>query len=99
MNQLRGTTKLKTENNVTSIDISADLPFLNINDFSAKLGIAVENSFGIGDFSLPDMGQENVTDLNAASDEELKNLEIEIMASFGAFYLNNRYIFDALFGQ
>ena len=91
--------KLKTENNVTSIDISADLPFLNINDFSAKLGIAVENSFGIGDFSLPDMGQENVTDLNAASDEELKNLEIEIMASFGAFYLNNRYIFDALFGQ
>lgn len=91
--------KLRTVNNVTSIDISADLPFLNINGFSARLDIADEDSLDIGDFSLPDMGRENVTDLNAASDEEMKNLEMEVMASFGAFYLNNKYIFDALFGQ
>ncbi len=91
--------KLKTENNVTNITISADLPFLNIYDFSAQLGIAAENSLGISDFSLPDMGKENVIDLNAVSDGELKNLEFEVMASFGAFYLNNKYIFDALLGQ
>ncbi|NLK88049.1 MAG: hypothetical protein GX279_11250 [Clostridiaceae bacterium] len=94
-----GNKKLKTSNNVTSIDISADLPFLNINDFSARLDIADEDSFDIADFSLPDMERENVADLNAVSDEELKDLEMEVMASFGAFYLNNRYIFDALFGQ
>jgi hypothetical protein len=91
--------KLKTTNNVTSIDVSADLPFLNINDFSVSLDIANEGSLDIGDFSLPDMGRENVTDLNAVSDEEMKNLEVEVMASFGAFYFNNKYIFDALFGQ
>lgn len=91
--------KMKTANSVTSINISADLPFLNINDFSAQLNIADEDSFELGDFSLPDMKKENVTDLGAASDEDLKNLEMEVMASFGAFYLNNRYIFDALFSQ
>lgn len=91
--------KQKTTNSVTSIDISADLPFLNINDFSARLDIKDEDSFDIGDFPLPDMGRENVMDLGTASDEDLNRLEMEVMASFGAFYLNNKYIFDAFFGQ
>jgi hypothetical protein len=91
--------KLNTVNNVTSIDISADLPFLDITGFSAHMDIADEDSLDIGDFSLPDMGKEKVTDLNAVSDSGLKTLETEVMASFGAFYLSNKYIFDALLGQ
>ncbi len=91
--------KLNTSNNTTNISFNADLPFLGVNDFSARLDISDEDSFGIEDFSLPDMNNEAVTDLYKASDDELENLQMEVMASFGAFYLNNKYIFDALLGQ
>ena len=91
--------KLNTSNNTTNISFTADLPFLEINDFSAQLDIADEDSFGIEDFSLPDMNSGDVTDLYKASDDELEKLKVEVMASFGAFYLNNKYIFDAFLGQ
>lgn len=38
-------------------------------------------------------------DLNAATQQDLDKIEMEIMASFGAFYLNNKPIFDAILGQ
>ena len=78
--------------------MDADLPFLGISGFSAAMDIADEDVFGIEEFSLPDFGESAVMDLYAASDEDIDMLEIEIMASFGTFYLENRYIFDALLG-
>jgi|LSQX01.3.fsa_nt_gb hypothetical protein len=91
--------KLNTSNYTTGITFNADLPFLGINDFSAQLNIANEDSLGIDNFSLPDMRREVVTDLYIASDKELEDLETEVMLSFGSFYLNNKYIFDALLGS
>jgi len=90
--------KLNKSNSTTDIKVDADLPFLGINGFSASAGIANEDSFGIDDFQLPDFEKAVVTDIYAASDEDLEKLEMEIMASFGVFYLNNKYIFDALLG-
>lgn len=90
--------KLKKNNSTTEIKVDADLPFLGISGFSAAMDIADEDVFGIEEFSLPDFGESAVMDLYAASDEDIDMLEIEIMASFGTFYLENRYIFDALLG-
>ncbi len=90
--------KLNKSNSSMEIKLAADLPFLGIENFSAAIGIADEGTFAIEDFSLPEFDQEVVTDLYTASDAEINKLEMEIMASFGAFYLNNRYIFDALLG-
>lgn len=90
--------KLNKTNSTTEIDVDADLPFLGINGLSAAMSIAGEDVFGIDDFSLPDFDSAAVMDLYAASDEDMDKLEMEIMASFGTFYLNNKYIFDALLG-
>lgn len=90
--------KLNKSNRTTEITLDADLPFLGISGFSAAMSIAVEDSFGIEDFSLPDPDESAVMDLYTASGEDLDKLEKDIMASFGSFYLNNKYIFDALLG-
>jgi len=90
--------KLNKSNRTTEITLDADLPFLGISGFSATMSIAVEDSFGIEDFSLPDPDESAVMDLYTASGEDLDKLEKDIMASFGSFYLNNKYIFDALLG-
>lgn len=90
--------KLKKNNSTTEIKVDADLPFLGVSGFSAAMSIAGEDVFGIDAFSLPDFGEAAVMDLYAASDEDIDMLEIEIMMSFGIFYLENQYIFDALLG-
>ena len=90
--------KLNKTNSTTEIDVDADLPFLGINGLSAAMSIAGEDVFGIDDFSLPDFDSAAVMDLYAASDEDIDKLEMDIMASFGTFYLSNKYIFDALLG-
>lgn len=90
--------KQNKTNSTTGIRVDADLPFLGISGLSATMDIADEDVFGIEGFSLPDFGKEAVMDLYAASDEDMDRLEMEIMASFGTFYLNNKHIFDALLG-
>lgn len=90
--------KQNKTNSTTGIKVDADLPFLGISGLSASMSIADEDVFGIDEFSLPDFSKEAVMDLYAASDSDIDKLGFEIMASFGTFYLNNKYIFDALLG-
>ena len=91
--------KLKSRNNTSEFKFKADIPFLGINDFSGILNVAAESRFGIEPFTLPEVSRSSVMDLNAATQQDLNKIEMEIMASFGAFYLNNKAIFDAFLGQ
>lgn len=91
--------KLNSRNSTSEIRFKADLPFLGIHSFSGVLNLAGEDRFAIEPFTLPDVQQSSVMDLNAATQKDLDRIEMEIMASFGAFYLNNKPIFDAFFGQ
>jgi len=91
--------KLNSKNNTSQIRFMADLPFLGIHSFSGVLNLAGEDRFAIEPFSLPDVRQSGIMDLNAATQKDLDRIEMEIMASFGAFYLNNKQIFDAFLGQ
>lgn len=91
--------KLNSRNNTSKLRLKADIPFLGINDFSGILNLATENRFDIEPFTLPEVSRSSVMDLNAATQQDLDKIEMEIMASFGAFYLNNKAIFDAFLGQ
>lgn len=91
--------KLSSRNDVSKISVKADLPFLGVNDFSGVLNLTREDRFGIEPFNLPEVSRSSVVDLNAATQQDLDKIEMEIMASFGAFYLNNKPIFDAILGQ
>jgi len=91
--------KLNSRNNTSQIRFKADLPFLGIHSFSGVLNLAGEDRFGIEPFTLPDVQHSSIVDLNAATQKDLERIEMEIMASFGTFYLNNKQIFDAFLGQ
>ncbi len=91
--------KLRSRNSTSEIRFKADLPFLGIHSFSGVLNLAGEDRFAIEPFALPAVQPSSVMDLNAATQNDLDMIEMEIMASFGAFYLNNKQIFDAFLGQ
>ncbi len=91
--------KLNSRNSASEIRFRADLPFLGIHSFSGVLNLAGEDRFSIEPFTLPNVQQSSIMDLNAATQKDLDRIEMEIMASFGAFYLNNKQIFDAFLGQ
>lgn len=91
--------KLNTEDSTTKITVRADLPSFGIKDLSAEVNLAREDSLGIEPFTLPDLQQKQVADLNAASGKELERIKMEAAASFGSFYLTNKPVFDALLGQ
>jgi hypothetical protein len=90
--------KLSTSNSTTKISINANLPAFDIKNLSAVINLTGEDRLGIEPFTLPEVEQSNITDLNAA-DMDLDRLEMEIMASFGSFYLTNKTVFDAILGQ
>lgn len=91
--------KLNSRNRILNITVNADIPFLDIHNYSAALNITGEDRFGTEAFTLPDVQKLDVFDLNAATGKDLDRLEAEIMASFGTFYLNNKPLFDAFLGQ
>jgi hypothetical protein len=91
--------KLGTVNSTTSISVKADLPSFSIKDLSANINIAREDVLGIDPFVLPAIRKDEVTNLINAEDSEINKVEMQIMASFGAFYINNKPIFDAILEQ
>jgi len=91
--------KLNSRNSISKLSFYADLPFLGINNFSGVINLAGEDRFGIEPFELPEISQDRVTDLIAATQDDLNRIEMEIFASFGAFYLNNKPFFDAFIGK
>ncbi len=91
--------KLNTANITTRLSAQADLPFFGIKDMSAVVNLAREDRLGIELPALPDVQQSVVIDLNAASGKELDLIEMEMMSYFGTFYLTNKPVFDAIFGQ
>jgi len=90
--------KLSKINRTVDIKLDADIPYLENGDFSGSLRLVNEDSLSIEEFSLPDFKQASVTDISEASDSDLEKIRMEIMASFGVFYLNNKDIIDALLG-
>ena len=88
--------KLNTTNHTTKITVQADLPSFGIKDLSAVVNLAGEDRVGIEHFTLPEVQQGAVTDLNTATENDLERIEMEVMASFGSFYLTNKPIFDAI---
>lgn len=91
--------KLNSTNYTSKINIGVNLPFQDINNFSATLYLAGEDRFGTGAPKLPELIQESVTDLNAATRKDLDRIKIEALASFGELYLSNKALFDSFLGQ
>jgi hypothetical protein len=91
--------KMSTLNSKTTLSVQADLPTFGIQDLDAVLDIKGEDTINIDGFTMPDMTNKDVTDLNSATDSELDRLQKEIIASFGGFYFTNKPIFDAILNQ
>lgn len=91
--------KLNTANSTTKITVQANLPSFGIKDLSAVVNMAGEDRLGIEPFTLPDVQKTAVTDLNAATEKDLDRIEMEMLSSFGTFYLANKSVFDAILGQ
>ena len=91
--------KLNTTNSTTRISVNANLPSFGIKDLSAVVNLAGEDRLDIEPFTLPEVQQSDITDLNAATDKDLDRIKMEMMASFGTFYLTNKPVFDAILGQ
>lgn len=91
--------KLNTKSQTVKLSIKADLPTFGIKNLSAVINLAGEDKLGIKPIVLPDVQQDKITDLNAASDAELGRVEQEILASFGTFYFTNKPVFDAILGK
>ena len=91
--------KLKTRNQTTAFTINADLPDFGITGFSAVLNLAREDKLEMEAFMLPEVAAASVVDLNTATDQELNRVMEEIMGSFGAFYMTNKPIVDAVLGE
>lgn len=91
--------KLGTVNSTARISAKADLPSFSIKDLTANINMAKEDVLGIDSFALPSFSREEFTDLITAEDSDISKVEMQIMASFGAFYLNNKPIFDAILEQ
>lgn len=90
--------KLRSRNSTSEISVNADMPFIGVNNFSAAINLAGEDRFGIEPFTLPDISNSSVTDLNNATQKDLDRIYMEIMASFGSFYISNKPLFDAFLG-
>ncbi len=90
--------KLNSRNSTSEILLNVDMPFIGVHNFSVGLNLAGEDRFGIEPFSLPDVEQGTVTDLNEATQKDLDRITTEIMASFGSFYFSNKPLFDAFLG-
>jgi hypothetical protein len=91
--------KLNTLSSTAGIRVQADLPNFGIKDLSAEIKLAGEEKFGMEPFTLPQLQQSDVTDLNAAAERDLEKIRMELLASFGTFYLQNKPIFDVILGQ
>lgn len=91
--------KMNSKNYTSNINFVINLPYQDINNFSASLYLAGEDRFGIEAPKLPDMNQESVTDLNTATQEDIDKIKAEALASFGEFYLSNKALFDSILGQ
>lgn len=91
--------KMSTLNSKTTLSVQADLPTFGIQDLDAVLDIKGEDTINIDGFTMPDMTNKDVTDLNLATDSDLDRLQKEIIASFGGFYFTNKPIFDAILNQ
>lgn len=91
--------KLNTLSSTAGICVQADLPSFGIKDLSAEIKLAGEDKFGMEPFTLPQLQQSDVTDLNAATERDLEKIRMELLASFGTFYLQNKPIFDMILGQ
>lgn len=90
---------MNSKNYTSNINFVINLPYQDINNFSASLYLAGEDRFGIEAPKLPDMNQESVTDLNTATQEDIDKIKAEALASFGEFYLSNKALFDSILGQ
>jgi len=90
--------KFKTRNRNTFFTYSADLPTFGIAGLAGAFTLNGEDKLGIEPFTLPEVQAANTVDLNTASKEQLDSVQNEIMASFGAFYITNKPIIDAIFG-
>ncbi len=91
--------KLNTSNSTVKFSVHANLPTFGIDAMSAVINVAGEDRLGIEPFTLPEVPQSDVADLNAATDKDLDRIEMEMMASFGTFYITNKPVFDAILGQ
>jgi len=91
--------KLNTANSSTKISVQANLPSFGIKDLSAVVNLAGEDRFRIEPFTLPEVQQSAVVDLNAATEKDLDRIGMELIASFGTFYLENKSVFDVILGQ
>jgi hypothetical protein len=88
--------KRKTENRKTGIVVKTDMASFDMGSATLEFNIVTENMFDIEEFSLPDTARYRTVNLNTASDAELAGIQEELMASFGAFYISNKSIFDAI---
>ncbi|MGE5614765.1 MAG: hypothetical protein ACM3XR_10205 [Bacillota bacterium] len=91
--------KLNTKNYTSKIDLDVNLPFRDVNNFSATLYLAGEDRFIAGEPELPGLDRENVIDLNVATQKDIERIKIEALASFGELYFSNKELFDGILGQ
>jgi len=90
--------KLNTINTKTDIKFNTRLTSFGLKDISFRFKLAREDRFGIDPFELPDPREKRVIDLNNATDDELAGVQRDILASFGAFYLENKSLIDGIMG-
>jgi len=90
--------KRKIKNVSTGTVLNADMPSFGMKPLTLKLNLAREDRFDIEDFSLPEPEAATTVHLNTASEDDLKKVGEEIMASFGTFYMNNKSLIDAVTG-
>jgi len=90
--------KFNTVNTNTDIKFNTRLTSFGLKDISFRFKLAGEDRFGIDPFELPDYQSGKVIDLNRATDDELSGVQKEILASFGAFYIENKSLIDGIMG-
>ncbi|HHW48193.1 MAG TPA: hypothetical protein GXX14_06205 [Clostridiaceae bacterium] len=90
--------KFKTVNTKTDIKINTRLTSFGLKDISFRFKLAGEDKFDIDPFELPDFRKGRVVDLNRATDDELAGVQRDLLASFGAFYLENKSLIDGIMG-
>jgi len=91
--------KFNTVNTNTDIKFNTRLTSFGLKDISFRFKLAGEDRFGIDPFELPDYQSGKVIDLNRATDDELSGVQREILASFGAFYIENKSLIDGIMGE
>lgn len=91
--------KQKTRNWNTEFQLQADMPSFSTEGVRLKVSLAREDKLDIPPFQLPEIGQQGLVDLNRATDAELGKVQLEILTSFGSFYMNNKPIVDMILGN